>query len=103
MKLKILQILIVTSITFLVLSPVLIIFSIIWQQHIEFIAIPDSQSSNTSLVKNITKYQFEITHTLLLSTPIYINLIAFICHRYNQNKMNEYQKNIEMLERIWKQ
>jgi len=68
MRVKLLNVLTVCVVTFVVLSPVLVVFSVVWERHIELVkpqnvACEVNNSSNLSLLLNST-------HSSQLKAPL---------------------------------
>ncbi|ARV60666.1 hypothetical protein BZZ01_20445 [Nostocales cyanobacterium HT-58-2] len=131
MKFKVVQLLTVSLVTVLVFSPELVVFSIVWEQHLELkqtktLACQTPQNV-TSPVKSESKQEssevnFSTTHFLkeslaitkkhkivqilhwsFLLFPIFLGILIFFYDRYLIYRATVFQKQVEMLERLWQQ
>lgn len=100
------QLLKVTFIGLLVCSPGLLAFAMVWQQHLKLVAKNNLLCSNTNVFDQIlscSKYAQVINNFGLIFGLFIISLglLVFSLDRYLAYRMNERQKIIDKLERIY--
>ncbi|MEH2377021.1 hypothetical protein [Nostoc sp.] len=132
MKAKLLNVLTVCVVTLVVLSPGLVVFGIIWEQHLELVKSQNlasevnktstnasqtegthsSQTSIQSSDRNVVDQMLTVTEqykfaTILqwffLLTPICIGLGILFYDRYLVHRAAVLKEQVEMLERLWRQ
>jgi hypothetical protein len=124
MKTKLIHLLTVSLVTLVILSPEILVFGVIWQNHLELEKTNLSlQSDNSSQVSNLQNNyvnntdfnQKDVENLDLLDTfqiiflieialfclPLGLGLILFLYDRYQIHRSITYQKQIELLEKIW--
>ena len=106
MKYHILHLLKVIFISFLVCVPGIIIFSIIWQQHIKLLATNDLLCSNTNFLEQVfTCYKYAQTLNKLVLIVglilLFLGILVFSIDGYLAYRITERKKTIEKLERIY--
>ncbi|MBE9049968.1 hypothetical protein IQ243_06010 [Nostocales cyanobacterium LEGE 11386] len=133
MKVKLLNVLTVCLVTLVVISPGLVVFSIVWGRHLEFVRmqnlvcefnknntgdnvlLPQTASTNlaqcqTSIkisdrnVVNSLQYKLvAILQWFVLITPIFVGLGIIVYDRYLVYRAAILKEQVEMLERVWQQ
>lgn len=130
MRFKLLKFLTFCLVTLVVLSPEIVVFSEVWQRHIELVQTQhlvcevnqsstskvvlsleqkttDLEQDRTNFVKqNLTTEQYKIVKTLewfFLLFPICIGILIILYERYLVYRAVIFQQKIEMLERLWQQ
>ena len=106
MKCNVLQFLKVAFISLLVCSPGLIVFSVVWQQHLKLITINNLLCSNTNFIEQIlscSQYARAINSLglILALFIIVLGLLVFSLDRYLVYRATERQKIIDRLEKIY--
>jgi hypothetical protein len=86
MRVKLLNVLTVCVVTFVVLSPVLVVFSVVWERHIELIkpqniACEVNKSSNSTPQLNST-HSSQISATVQSSNRNVVNQMLTIAEQY---------------------
>jgi hypothetical protein len=133
MKFKLIKLIIVCLITLVVLSPVLAVFSVVWERHMDLLEtqdlawglnnlsaadpkhgvvnfsqgpvekLPDASFVNQLLAKS---EKYTISHLLqwfFLFVPIGIVVIILLYDRYLIYRAAVFRQQVEMLERLWHQ
>jgi hypothetical protein len=138
MRLKIVNILTVCLITLAVLSPELVVFNAVWEQHTELVerrhlacelnssrvqklslspkhqvksSYRDTKRSNIFNADSFEKItstdeQYDVVDILqwfVLLIPIILGILAFLYDRYLIYRAAIFQRQVEMLERLWQQ
>ncbi|BAZ40036.1 hypothetical protein NIES4101_59970 [Calothrix sp. NIES-4101] len=130
MNAKLINILTVSLVTFAVLSPEILVFGFIWQNHLQLEQSNSLISSGNSLHNNYVNnillnttdvekipistgenHEFIdwldtfkiilILELLLFSLPMGLVLIFFLYDRYLIHRNISYQQRVELLEKIW--
>ena len=136
MKLKIVNFLTVCLITLAVLSPEIVVFSVVWERHMELVKMqhlpgefnPNSAAKLALAPKQQVKPSYrhtrsnkffnadffeplltaaeqykilDILQRFLLLIPIFLGVLAFLYDRYLMYRAAIFQKQVEMLERLW--
>ncbi|MDJ0734051.1 MAG: hypothetical protein QNJ47_08225 [Nostocaceae cyanobacterium] len=123
MRDKLLNFLSVGLITLVVISPGLIVFTVVWERHLELVSTQNllynshnsnvgSWNRNSSQIDDIRAFeyfmilegQYRITTILLwllLLTPISLGMGIFGYEKYLIHREKVLEKQIETLERIW--
>ena len=76
--------------TVVVLYPALLVYSVVWQEHLQMVLGEQNQT-------------IKIVHWLLLLTPICLELAILIYNRYRNRHTFTLQKQVKMLEQLWEQ
>ncbi|MBD2494093.1 hypothetical protein [Nostoc sp. FACHB-280] len=104
MKPKLLNFLKVCLLTLVVLSPALGVISVVWQEHLDFMAtkhllyvVKDSQQ----LITDANKTIINVVLWLMFFAPIGFGLGIVLYDRYLIYRAAVLQRQVEMLERIW--
>ncbi|MBW4554908.1 MAG: hypothetical protein KME59_03030 [Trichormus sp. ATA11-4-KO1] len=133
MKVKLLNVLTVCLVTLVVISPGLVVFSIVWGRHLELVKMQNSvcefnkiSTSNNVLIPqtantNLSQYQTSIKISdrnvvnslqykvvailqwFALITPIFVGLGIIVYDRYLVYRAAILKEQVEMLERVWQQ
>ncbi|WP_017315149.1 hypothetical protein [Mastigocladopsis repens] len=129
MKSKLVQLLTVCLVTVLVLSPELVVFSIVWERHMEVVQTKslacqasqnwtseegkksyqnrsDGQFSATNFVNqpltNTKPYKIvKILQWFFVLFPIFLGILVFLYDKYLIYRATVFQQQVEMLERLW--
>lgn len=106
MKPKLLHVLTVSLLTLVVLSPAFVVISVVWKQHLDFMA-------TQNLVYEVTNSQpltiygenttARISLWLMICTPVSLCLGISLYIKYIVDRAAALNRQIEMLERIWQQ
>ncbi len=106
MKPQFLNCLTVCLLTVVVLSPALGVMSVVWMQHLDFMAtqhllyvVKDGQQSAIN-GNNITVY---VLPWLMFFAPISLCLVSALHNIYVIYRTAVLQRQVEMLERLWQQ
>jgi hypothetical protein len=130
MKVKLLNVLTVCVVTLTVLSPGILVFSMVWGRHIEFAKaqnltceVNNNRANDLLLLQsegvpftcnqpNLKTKQLSVTEQyklviflewFFLLTPICVGLGIIIYDRYLVYRNAVFQEQVEMLERLWQQ
>lgn len=106
MKCNVLQLLKVAFISFVVCSPGLLVFYVVWQQHLKLVATNNLLCSNTNYLEEIfTCSQYaHFLNSLGLTFGLFLifsGLLVFSVDGYLEYRATERQKIIEELERMY--
>lgn len=106
MKCNVLQLLKVVFISFVVCSPGLLVFSVVWQQHLKLVATNSLLCSNTNYLERILScLQYaRVLNSLGLIFGfflIFLGLLVFSVDGYLEYRATERQRIIEKLEKIY--
>ncbi|PPS44884.1 hypothetical protein [Chroococcidiopsis sp. TS-821] len=86
----------------LVTLPSLIVISIVWQKHLDFVETQYLLSSHQSN-QNEVNYIINLFLSLIVLTPLILGLGIYLYERYVMYRAAVLQRKIEMLERLWQQ
>jgi ABC-type phosphate transport system permease subunit len=116
MKIKLQKVFIVCLITLAVTFPGTMVFSIIWQRHLELVKaqsitqhlnLEHYQQYNGSSTAIIDLFQQPsiviFIQWLLFGVPISIGVMLFLSERYLIHRATTHQQNVDMLERLYQQ
>jgi hypothetical protein len=133
MKFKLIKLIVVCLVTLAVLSPVLAVFSVVWERHMDLLETQDlawglnnlsaahpkhevanfSQDTveklpDASLIKQllVKSEKYTIAHLVqwfFLFVPIGIGVIILLYDRYLIYRAAVFRQQVEMLERLWHQ
>jgi ABC-type phosphate transport system permease subunit len=119
MKIKLQKVFIVCLVTLAVFSPGLMVFSIIWQRHLEFIKTQSitqnlnfdnyqhynaSDDSSPGIIDLFQQPNIVIFFQwLLFGVPISMGIMLFLYERYLIRRATTHQQNVDMLERLYQQ
>ncbi len=106
MKCNILQPIKVAFISFVVCMPGLLVFSVVWQKHLNLVASNSLLCSNTNFLENIficSQYAQFINFLGLVFgfSLLFLGVLVFLVDGYLEYRATERQKIIEKLERIY--
>jgi ABC-type phosphate transport system permease subunit len=117
MKIKLQKVFIVCLTSLIVFSPALMVFGIIWQQHLELITTHEvnqslnfnyneqyslDNDSSTAIIGLFTKPNIvTFLMCLLFGIPILLGTLLFVYERYLIHRATTHQENIDMLERLY--
>ncbi len=89
-RLNLFNLLTVSFVTVVVLYPALLVYSVVWQEHLQIVLGEQNQT-------------IKIVHWLLLLTPICLELAIIGYNRYRNHHTFTLQKQVKMLEQLWEQ
>lgn len=96
----------VCLLTLLVLSPALAVISVVWQQHLDFMAtqhILYAVNHSQQLTANEENTTVRVLLQLMFFTPISLYLGIYLYGRYIVYRAAVWKRQVEMLERLWQQ
>lgn len=106
MKLKILNVLTVCLLTLVVLSPALVVISVVWKYHLDFMATRHllyAVTNSQQLATHGENATVRILLQLMLFTPIGLGLGIAVYDRYVIYRAAALNRQIAKLERLWQQ